>query len=81
MVFKIKSQIDATTRLLSPKFGFWSKAPPNGILSREVHVNLMGSLIKIRWAVTTRGSFAQRQERANVVKDNIIRASPLVFSM
>ncbi len=44
MVLKIKSQIDAATGLLSPKFGFWSKAP-NGILIREVHVILRGSLI------------------------------------
>jgi hypothetical protein len=80
MVFKIKSHIDAATGLLSAKFGFWSKAP-NGILIREVHVNLTGSLIKIRCAVTTRGGFASRQARANVVKDNIIRASPVVFSM
>lgn len=57
MVLKIKSQIDTATLLFSPKFGFWCKAP-NSIVIREVHVNLMGSLIKIRCAVNTGGGFA-----------------------
>ncbi len=58
MVLKIKSEIDTATGLFfSPKFGFWCKAP-NGIVIREVHVNLTGSLIKIRCAVNTRVGFA-----------------------